>query len=193
MPNRLVQVLTTTLPIDRARERVRRLIAGGVLGADMRRWGIAGCLGAGVLVVGAGVVASLGSTDGSTPEEPAEVAAWSADDVAAYADVEDGSRADRPGPTTTTPPTTAPPPPTTEPPSAPADTGGDTDAGDAGTSGSDPDLLANPPPPPPSNFDPYAECPHRWQIDADGNRIDTGCASEPGPVVVPPVIIEPQP
>jgi hypothetical protein len=58
-------------------------------------------------------------------------------------------------------------------------------------------------PSPPITYDPFAGCPHRWQVDpATGQRIDTGCASEPVPPVSviivtttapPPVILPPPP
>jgi len=48
--------------------------------------------------------------------------------------------------------------------------------------------LSNLPPPPPVTYDPFAGCPHRWQVDpATGQRIDTGCASDSGPPV--PVVV----
>jgi len=57
------------------------------------------------------------------------------------------------------------------------------------------DLSALPPPPQ-ITYDPFANCPHRWQVDpTTGQRIDTGCGSEPIPpvavVVVPPATAPP--
>lgn len=152
----------------------------------MKHWVLWAIVGVVVLALSGGCVAAL-ALKSSEPSDgaSAEITSWPAADIADYAAGEDSARAARPIPSTTT--TTAPPTTTTAAPPTTAPRPSD-DSNDSGTSGADPDLLANTPPPPSTAYDPFANCPHRWQRDVHGNLIDTGCASEPHPITPVPTL-----